>query len=193
MARIRAQPFAFKIVVASVDGDASSARKTAQTRLDGQITRLRLPPIVEAARSTDGGTISATVSARGLDGMSVEMDTPAAAGDFRKIFGRDAQLQIFYALKLAAKESDGNFGFDREIHTVDGHVDSVDPGDLTPDGDAIATIRFLIDGEYEIQEKAQGAGSDSVQFKTDTTDYVLQTGPNATDDLYENLSAALTA
>ena len=139
MADLRAQTFAFKLTVASVDDSTTSARKPADARLDGQFTRLRLPAIVETARTTEHGAVTPNVSPRGLETMTVEGDTPSAYKDLIGMYGRPAQLVILVADRLDATVGTGdNAGaaqFDREVHTIDGRITTVDRGEMTPDGD----------------------------------------------------------
>ena len=198
MADLRSQTFAYRLTVASVDGSTTSARKPADTRLDGQFTRLRLPPIVETARTTETGTVVPNISPRGLETMTVEGDTPSAYTDLIGMFGRPAQLVITVADRLdapvATGDNAGAAAFDREVHTIDGRLTTVDRGELSPDGDVLCSVVFTVKGEYEVKSKAAGESADTIIFKTDTSGYLVQTGDTAADDdLYAGLAAALTA
>ena len=193
MPLVRHETFALKLIVKSVDGSTTSTRRPAQTRLDGQIIRTSLPDIVETARTREGGTLTPTVTPRGLESMTLEFDTPTAKREFMGFYGRPAQLVILVAEALTARATTGNAGnivFDREKHTVNGRITNVVQGEVTPDGDTTSTVTFLVEGEYQLEEKVSG-GSDTVVLKVDTTGYVLQTGANATDNLYNALATAL--
>lgn len=193
MAKIRAETYAFKLTVNSVDGSTSSARKPADARLDGQVTRMALPPLVRQTITRNGGTLGNTRTPRGVEDMDFEFDTPSAHSDCYAFYGRPAELIVYTADALTAPASDGSVAFDREVHTMNGRIDGLARGDISPDGEATTTVTFAVDGEYEIKRKAAGGGSDEIILVVDPGEYKLQTGAAATDNVFENLAAALSA
>ncbi len=128
MAEYNSRDFAMELTITAVDGDPSSTRKPAAAAFRGQVSRYRAPTITERSSTRQGQAIAPQVDPRGIESAIAEIDTPSERSKFWPLQGRQLAATVVISSRLTDVASDGAFQFDREKHTLNGRITSLDAG-----------------------------------------------------------------
>ena len=177
----------FKLTVSAV-GNANTA--PADARFDGQIRTLTLPTLVERVLTNDVGLVAPQVTTLGLEDMVISFTTPSAQSDFYKFLLNTCTLVVYVAnTRTARAATTGIFQYEREIHTVEGILNSIDRGDIEFGGDNLTTVSVRATDLYKVEYKDVG-GSDAELIEIDPRNHTLEVNGAS---MYSGLDAALTA